>query len=384
MEEGFDWVPFYEEMAERLRGYRGRQPDLVAILAASNVGGLADQNPKKHSIPLVEIDPLTFIALVNKQSPSQRTAILTVVKEKLGINAAVPKHFLGIPSTNARQSWLFPYAFERDPGDVSKLWDLFEAVMSGQPLTDAVMAAAQSVKFAGHAKLTQAIFRAAPTRYFPVDGQTCVYLFRLQIPYKFRSATEYQTICRRVANVGSKPFYEQSHLAWQNNRNTAHSAEEIYQQKVRQQAARAQPVKEKPGSEPIPPLKKTGPSIERYQRDPRVAGNALAYAGYKCEIDPNHHTFTAHAKERPYLEAHHLIPFSNQRNFNVSLDVMPNVVALCPNCHRLLHHGRKQEKSKHIRTLLDKRSERLEEKGLSISNADLQKFYSGELLDEDA
>jgi 5-methylcytosine-specific restriction protein A len=384
MEEGFDWVPFYEELARHLLAYRDRQPELVAILAASEVRGLADQSPKKHSIPLTEIDPLTFIALANKQSPSERAKILSAFKEKFGIRAPVPTQFLGIPSTNARQSWLFPYKFERNAGDVGKLWDLFEAVMSGQPLTDKVMAAAQTVKYAGHAKLTQAIFRAAPTRYFPVDGQTSRYLFRLQIPSQFRSATEYQTICQRVAKNDAKPFYEQSYLAWKQNRDSAPTAEELYQSKVQQKAARAQPIEDKPGGEPIPPLKKTAPSTEGYQRDPRVAGIALANADYKCEIDSSHQTFTAHAGKKPYLEAHHLIPFSNQRFFNVSLDVMANVVALCPNCHRLLHHGTKKEKSKHIRTLLAKRADRLEEKELSISNAELLTFYSGELLEEDA
>ncbi|WP_454907588.1 HNH endonuclease [Variovorax gossypii] len=385
MKEGFDWVPFYEEMARRLLAYRNRQAQLVAILAASGVRGLADQNPKKRSIPLTEIDPLTFIALVNKQSHSERVKILTIIKKKLGIKAPVPTQFLGIPSTNARQSWLFPYKFERSVGDIGKLWDLFEAVMSSQPLTDKVMADAQTVKYAGHAKLTQAIFRAAPSRYFPVDGQTIRYLFRLKIPSTFRSATEYQTICQMVAKIDARPFYEQSYLAWKQNRDSAPTAEEQYQSEVQREAANAQPLEDEPGGEPIPPLKKkTAPSTEGYQRDARVAGVALVNADYKCEIDPSHQTFTARAGKKPYLEAHHLIPFSNQRFFTVSLDVIANVVALCPNCHRLLHHGTQKEKTKYIRALFAERADRLEEKELSISSADLLRFYSGNVLDEDA
>lgn len=385
MKEGFDWVPFYDEMARRLLAYRNRQTELVEILAASGVRGLADQNPKNSLIPLTEIDPLTFIALVNKQSKSERVKILALIKEKLDISAPVPSDFWGIPSTNARQSWLFPYRFERRVGDIGKLWDLFEAVMSDQPLTDNVMAAAQTVKYAGHAKLTQAIFRAAPTRYFPVDGQTIRYLFQLQIPSRFRSATEYQAICQRLARIDSKPFYEQSYIAWKQNQDSEPTAEELYQTKVQKKAATAQPLKDKPGGEPIPQIKKkTTPSTEGYQRDPRVAGIALANADYKCEIDPGHQTFTAQAGKKPYLEAHHLIPFSNQRVFTVSLDVMANVVALCPNCHRLLHHGTQKERAKYIRTLFAKRADRLEEKELSISIAALLEFYKGKSLGEDS
>jgi hypothetical protein len=113
MEEGFDWVPFYEEMALSLHNYRTRQSELVSILEASDVKGLADQDPKKNRIELTEIDPFTFVALLNKQSHAERARMLGVVKKHLGISAPVPTQFLGIPSTNARQSWLFAVGFHR-------------------------------------------------------------------------------------------------------------------------------------------------------------------------------------------------------------------------------------------------------------------------------
>ena len=386
MEEGFDWVPFYEEMARHLRAYRNEQPRLVAMLLASGVKGLTDQNPKKHAVPLTEMDPLTFIAVLNKQSHRERAKALAVIKEKLGITAPVPTQFLGIPSTNARQSWLFPYKYERRTGDVGKLWDLFEAVMSGQPLTDGVMKDAQLVKYAGHAKLTQAIFRAAPTRYFPVDGQTSRYLSQLRIPNQFRSATEYRAICETVAKSVALPFYEQSYLAWKQNQNRSPklSREEQYQQEARRQAARASSYREQPGGKPLPRKKTGAPPCEGFQRDSRVAGSALARANHKCEIDSSHQTFTAHKGQKPYLEAHHLIPFSEQHRFGFSLDVAANVVALCPNCHRLLHHGTSTEKSGYIRALLAKRRVQLEEKKLEISSAELLKCYRGALSDESA
>ncbi|RYG58131.1 MAG: HNH endonuclease [Alphaproteobacteria bacterium] len=384
MEEGFDWVPFYEEMALSLLNYRTRQPELVAVLKACEVNGLKDRNPKETEIELSEIDPFTFVALLNKQSHVERARMLGIVKAQLGINAPVPTQFLGIPTTNARQSWLFAYRFERQANDVGKLWDLFEAIMSIQPLTAHALAAAQTVKFAGHAKLTQAIFRVAPRRYFPVDGQTSRYLSRLGIPYRFSTAEEYLHICDMVADHDGKPFYIQSHLAWQQNRTVAPTAEEQYQRKVRQKAARGRPVVESPGGEQIPPLKKSTVSTDGYQRDPDVAGDALSLANYKCEIDSSHQSFTAHVGGMPYLEAHHLIPFSNQRSYPVSLDVIANVVALCPHCHRLLHHGTKKEKAKHIRALLAKRLDRLRSKDIVINDEELLSLYRGELLEEDA
>lgn len=384
MNSGFDWVPFYEEMAQKLLAYRHRQPALVRILGDSGVRGLADQDPKKKAIDLTEIDPFTFLALLNKQSHAERAKVLAGIKSHLGITASVPTGFLGIPKVDPRQAWLFPYRYERNANDIGKLWDLYEAVLSGKKLSEKVFADARSVKYTGQAKLTQAIFRAAPKRFFPVDGQTISYLARLRLPNEFNSAKEFQNICTQVAKRVTKPLYVQSHDAWFLNQKKSPNAEAEYQKKVLQKAVSARPVVEKEGGVPVPRVKKAGLSGGGYQRDPNVAATALSLADFKCEIDARHQTFISNAKGKPYVEAHHLIPFSNQGGYKVSLDVVANIVALCPTCHRLLHHGKKADKAKEISMLFEKRKARLLEKELKISKAGLIELYRGDLLEEDA
>lgn len=67
-----------------------------------------------------------------------------------------------------------------------------------------------------------------------------------------------------------------------------------------------------------------------YQRDPAVAATALHFAGHCCEAGCGTSPFIASATGLPYVEAHHLIPLSQQGSFpNASLDVPANVVALC-------------------------------------------------------
>ena len=44
------------------------------------------------------------------------------------------------------------------------------------------------------------------------------------------------------------------------------------------------------------------------------------------------------------MEAHHLIPLRMQHDFENSLDVVGNIVSICPNCHRLIHYGRDKDK----------------------------------------
>lgn len=121
-----------------------------------------------------------------------------------------------------------------------------------------------------------------------------------------------------------------------------------------------------------------------YQRNPTVAANALDKADFKCEILSSHKTFVSNAKSLPYVEAHHLIPISMQGKFTASLDVIANVVALCPMCHKLLHHGRASDKKIHLIQLLNDRREGLKEKGITLDEATLLSYYSGELLEEDA
>lgn len=384
MNSGFDWVPFYEEMAKKLLAYRRKQTVLVKILGDSGVHGLVDQDPKGKAIALTEMDPFTFLALLNKQSHAERARVLTRIKSRLGITASLPTGFLGIPKADPRQAWLFPYRFARNGNDIGKLWDLYEAVLSGKKLSEEVFAGARSVKYAGRAKLTQAIFRAAPKKFFPVDGQTISYLARLGLPNQFNSAKEFQDICTQVAMRVTKPLYEQSHDAWFLNQKKCPNAEAEYQKKVLRKAVSAKPVVENKGGVPIPRMKKAGLSSGGYQRDPNVAATALSLSGFKCEIDAGHRTFISNAKDKPYVEAHHLIPFSNQGGYKFSLDVTANIVALCPNCHRLLHHGKKADKAKQISTLFAKRKTKLLEKELKISKADLIKLYRGDLLEEDA
>lgn len=383
MNAGFDWVPFYFEMARALLAYRDRQRELVSILKKSGVQGLVDQYPEGRQVELTEIDPFTFLALLNKQSHRVRARILAQVKQLLGVQSGLPTGFLGIPKADARQTWLFPYQFERGRDDVSKLWDLYEAVLSEQRVSEEVFAAAREVKYVGKAKLTQAIFRAAPEKFFPVDKQTTVYLAGLRLPNSFASAEDYQELCALVRKRVRKPLYEQSHDAWLLNQPKKPNAETDYQLQVLAAATKKKTFVDTPGGTPLPKVGKAGLSGGGFLRDPRIAAAAILDANFKCEIDPRHHTFVSNAKGRPYVEAHHLIPFGRQGGFEFSLDVPANIVSLCPNCHRLLHHGTQVDKAPKLVELFAQRKTRLLEKGLRISEADLLKLYRRDLLEND-
>lgn len=100
----------------------------------------------------------------------------------------------------------------------------------------------------------------------------------------------------------------------------------------------------------VPVAEKQRSSIETWKRSTIIKIQSIESAGYQCEVDPAHNTFTA------------------------KLDVYANIICLCPVCHRLLHYGVDTEKENVINKIYFDRSDRLAASGIKISKSDFQKF----------
>ncbi|MCK5806776.1 MAG: hypothetical protein KAG91_00075 [Mycoplasmataceae bacterium] len=82
-------------------------------------------------------------------------------------------------------------------------------------------------------------------------------------------------------------------------------------------------------------------TTKKYVRDPQIAKQIKVIYKYQCffECDMNVMSFETN-KGQNYLESHHLIPMANQPLFkSINLDVINNLVSLCPKHHRELHHS---------------------------------------------
>ena len=114
--------------------------------------------------------------------------------------------------------------------------------------------------------------------------------------------------------------------------------------------------------------------ISAHARSSIIKLQSIESAGYRCEFDDSHVTFTAKSTGHPYMEGHHAVSMKYQDKFDHSLDVYANVVCLCPICHRLLHYGVETEKN----TVLDKiyygRADRLDASGIRIGKDDFKKL----------
>lgn len=86
----------------------------------------------------------------------------------------------------------------------------------------------------------------------------------------------------------------------------------------------------------VKPAKSTN-NVEVYLRSPDVVSYILQISEGRCDYCAQLGPFINN-KGKPYLEVHHVIPLSKG-----GPDTPENCVALCPNCHKSLHHAENKE-----------------------------------------
>jgi 5-methylcytosine-specific restriction protein A len=80
--------------------------------------------------------------------------------------------------------------------------------------------------------------------------------------------------------------------------------------------------------------------IRRFERNFDVVAWAKRRANGICQLCQSQAPFIT-KQGNPFLETHHIIPLGQDGK-----DVIENTVALCPNCHRKLHHAFNPEDDK--------------------------------------
>lgn len=95
-------------------------------------------------------------------------------------------------------------------------------------------------------------------------------------------------------------------------------------------------------------------TCDYFVRDPEVVTDALRLAEGICQGCGTSELFIRASDGTPYLEIHHIIPLSSGGQ-----DILRNVCALCPTCHRLLHHGREEDKEKILKNITESRKKQL-------------------------
>lgn len=126
MDNAYQWVPFYEELADKLMAYKDKRDELFELIKKV----AADQplmkylhferedwwGPRKH-----QIDPFSVIGIMNRgTTDANRTVLAKVLANTFGIKLLAPTHFAGIPVLDNRKSFF---------AGIDEVWDLFILAM---------------------------------------------------------------------------------------------------------------------------------------------------------------------------------------------------------------------------------------------------------------
>ncbi|MCL4552294.1 MAG: AAA family ATPase [Candidatus Marsarchaeota archaeon] len=128
----FQWTKFYEAIADKLLAFRGDRAALLRGIydIAGRVDGLnylQDQYADGSSGPLKDVCPFTTIGVFNRGiTDSNRKTIAAELASFLGVQAAVPESFEGIPVLHNLKSWFFSFEKNRKSDDIEALWEVFE------------------------------------------------------------------------------------------------------------------------------------------------------------------------------------------------------------------------------------------------------------------
>ncbi|MEN9001075.1 MAG: DUF3578 domain-containing protein [Flavobacteriales bacterium] len=205
---------------------------MIELLKSVGITHFNDKEKKEddsQDIELNEIDPFTFYCYIYKYGERRRLYFLQEIAKKIGIE--IPTDGKGIPSAQAQKVWLFPYKYDRENKEISRLWAFFKNALNDK-ITDSDFSNVLEINNVGKTKLTEALFYVDPKKYLPINGPTKPFIENeLGIKPNFDTYSEYVTLLETIKTKTIIPFYELSYEAWQwneNKKNNKMSTESSY------------------------------------------------------------------------------------------------------------------------------------------------------------
>jgi hypothetical protein len=210
-ETRFTWIPTYQEIHKKIRDLP--LPELVSIIKELEIGsGLTDRDAATNynSFEVAEIDPFTFISLLNKYGEKKRVEILQRLHRLWDLQVPLPTDVNGLPTANAQNVWWFGYQYRRKPDDIRNLRTLYLQALD-DTITPEAFQKVLEIRGVGKAKLTEGLFFVNPELHLPINGQVIPYLEKRGIKSNYKTLEGYYHILEQVRQKIQKPFYEISY-----------------------------------------------------------------------------------------------------------------------------------------------------------------------------
>jgi len=225
MDDAYQWVPFYEALADKLLAYSDKRSELFELIKKVT----SEQplmrylhferedwwGPRKHNI-----DPFSVIGVMNRgTTDANRTALAKVLAGTFNVQLPVPTQWTGIPVMDNRKSFF---------AGMDEVWDLFtlamEAAKSNTFSDDFKKAFEKAIAVNGNglAYITMGLYWVRPNVFMPLDGNSRTFVsthYGITAPSGHCTGDEYvsflESLKKELIKRESKlSFPELSHIAW--------------------------------------------------------------------------------------------------------------------------------------------------------------------------
>lgn len=225
MDKAYQWVPFYEALADKLLAYKDKRGDLFELMKkVTSEQPLMKYlhferedwwGPRKH-----QIDPFSVIGVMNRgTTDANRTVLAKVLADTFEVKIPVPTQFAGIPVLDNRKSFF---------AGVDEIWDLFILAMKSAETNtftaefNTAFEKAITVSGNGLAYITMGLYWIRPNVFMPLDTNSRSFVsahYDITAPSGSCTGDAYIKFLGALKNELSKQspeisFPELSHTAW--------------------------------------------------------------------------------------------------------------------------------------------------------------------------
>lgn len=226
MDNSYQWVPFYEALADKLLEYKDKREELFNLMKKL----ASEQQLMKYlhfdredwwELRQYQIDPFSVMAVMNRDiTKANKTLLANVLADAFNITVTVPTEFKGIPTLNNQKSFF---------AGVDEVWNLFIQAMKATEVNQLSIEFKEAFEKAiavngnGLASITTGLFLIRPSIFMPLDKNSRSYVssqYDIAVPSgAVISGEEYVEFLSKLKSKlemqsPGTSFQEVSHTAW--------------------------------------------------------------------------------------------------------------------------------------------------------------------------
>ena len=225
MDNAYQWVPFYEAIADKLLAFNDKRADLFNLMKK-----VASEQPLMKYLHFEredwwdpnhhQIDPFSVIGVFNRGiTDVNRTFLAKVLANTFEVKVIAPTLFAGIPVLDNRKSFF---------AGADEIWDLFVIAMKSAETNtftaefSMAFEKALAVNGNGLAYITMGLYWIRPNAFMPLDGNSRSFVaarYGITAPNSGCTGDDYINFLGAIKNELSKhspviSFPAVSHNAW--------------------------------------------------------------------------------------------------------------------------------------------------------------------------